>query len=73
LGGNSRLRSRASGGDALALFRVLVEPKSRKAVSVAPGAMYGFCTTPIPVEKWERYAARYKRYLNNKGPEPECP
>jgi hypothetical protein len=57
----------------LHLFSVLVEPNSRKAVSVDPGAMYGFCTTPIPVEKWERYAARYKRYLNDKGPEPECP
>lgn len=57
----------------LHLFSVRVEPKSRKAVSVDPGAMYGFCTTPIPIEKWEPYAARYRRYRNDKGPEPECP
>jgi hypothetical protein len=57
----------------LHLFSVLVEPGSRKAVAIDPGAPYGFCSTPITIEKWPHYAAAYERYLDNRGPEPACP
>jgi hypothetical protein len=57
----------------LHLFSVLVEPTSLKAISIAAGPMFGFCTAPIPIEKWPRYAAQYQRYLDDKGPGPACP
>jgi len=57
----------------LHLFSVRVEPTSRRAVSISAGPMFGFCSAPIPIEKWPRYAAAYQRYLDDKGPEPACP
>jgi hypothetical protein len=59
---------------ALHLFSVFVEPVTRKPVSIEPGAMYGFCKAPIPIEKWDAYAAKYRRFQDgHRKTPPECP
>lgn len=59
----------------LHLFTVVVDSSSEQAVAVLPGAMYGGagCHEPIPLKDWDRYSARYERFLDGRGSEPSCP